>query len=78
MDLAFDLLELLLQTPTDISIETAFMLWCICGYKMSKKNKKKVNMFKKMMKNMSRDKRIDNQVKFCFFVYNSILTIVFI
>lgn len=61
-NLAFDLVRFLLKSPSESSMEIVGMLWSICGHKMSKTNKKKKNMIIETMKNLSRDKRLDNKV----------------
>lgn len=61
-NLAFDIVRFLLKSPTENSIEIFGMIWSICGNKVCKTNKKKMNVVVETMKNLLRDKRLDNQV----------------
>lgn len=61
-NLAFDVVRYLLKSPTENSIEIAGMVWSICGHKVCKTNKKKMKVVIEIMKNLLRDKRLDNKV----------------
>lgn len=67
MNLAFEIVRFLLKSPTENSIEIAAMIWSICGHKLCKTNKKKMNVIIDMMKKLLRNKQLDNKVNQQYF-----------